>query len=400
MRQFVVIYLLPFVASIFFTVFIALNPEYSGLFFTDSDIDKEINTDYSFIEHFNHQPNLEDDFLNSNANSENIFLLGSSELTHNTDAIPYHFISNQFDVKVKAVGHAGNQCLSILTQLIANQEKLYHAPIVIILSPSWFESKSTKGTPSEIFLEFNSEWYLNKILNNKIDKPYTAYINQRVADMFQDFNSPNLELKLMFNQHQAAKSFIHQLLFQPVILADEQLLSFRNLINPFRVVHKNAYQRKTMLSKNIQFNWDSIFTYSKSQVLKNASNNNLGIANDLYPEFEHKKGHVQPVAPRFNQELKDMQMLIEFLKKKKANVTFIISPLNPFYFKNLKELNPTINHIETCLQDNGFKYLNLFESDTTKYDKALLFDVMHLSDYGWYKIDQFIIENYHLTNAN
>ncbi len=138
----------------------------------------------------------------------------------------------------------------------------------------------------------------------------------------------------------------------------------------------------------------------QSQVLKNASNNNLGIANDLYPEFEHKKGHVQPVAPRFNQELKDMQMLIEFLKKKKANVTFIISPLNPFYFKNLKELNPTINHIETCLQDNGFKYLNLFESDTTKYDKALLFDVMHLSDYGWYKIDQFIIENYHLTNAN
>ena len=85
MRQFVVIYLLPFVASIFFTVFIALNPEYSGLFFTDSDIDKEINTDYSFIEHFNHQPNLEDDFLNSNANSENKVLLGVRDLKDGKD---------------------------------------------------------------------------------------------------------------------------------------------------------------------------------------------------------------------------------------------------------------------------------------------------------------------------
>jgi poly-D-alanine transfer protein DltD len=39
----------------------------------------------------------------------------------------------------------------------------------------------------------------------------------------------------------------------------------------------------------------------------------------------------------------------------------------------------------------------MFEPDTNKYDKALLSDVMHLSPYGWYKIDRFIIDNYHLV---
>lgn len=400
MKQFVVIYLLPFIAALYFTIYIAFNPKINNYIFPVKSIEKETNIDYNFIEHFNHDPFYENDFLSSNTTSENIFLLGSSELTHNTAAIPYHFISNHFDVKVKAVGHAGNQCLSILSQLLAHHQKLQNAPIVIILSPSWFESKTTKGTPSEIFLEFNSDRSLNKILNNKTDKQYTDYLNKRVADMFHDFNSPNLELKLMYNQHQASKSFIHQTLFKPVMVIDEQLLAFRNIINPFKLFDAQGYQRKIIQSKNIQINWDSIFAMSKSQVLNNASNNNLGIANDHYPEFKNKKGRIQPVNPRFNQELQDMEVLIQYLKKKNANASFIISPLNPFYFKNLKELNPTIIHIEKCIQSNGFKYLNLFESDTAKYNKALLFDVMHLSDFGWYKIDQFIIDNYQLIYAN
>jgi poly-D-alanine transfer protein DltD len=181
---------------------------------------------------------------------------------------------------------------------------------------------------------------------------------------------------------------------------DKKLLAFRNLINPFKEQHHQPFHRNTITTKNININWDSLFATSKNQVLNNANNNHLGIANALYPEFENKTGHIQPVAQLFNQELNDMQVLIEFLKAKNANASFIISPLNPFYFKNLKELDPTIQEIEKCLTANRFKYLNLFESDTTKYDKALLFDVMHLSDFGWYKIDQFIIENYHLSHAN
>jgi D-alanyl-lipoteichoic acid biosynthesis protein DltD len=399
MKQFLVMHLLPLIAGVLITINIAFHPSINNYFFKDNTSKQPIDSNYFFLEHFNHVEFYEDDFLKNNDKTENIFLLGSSELTHPSEAIPYHFISNRFDVKVKGVGHAGNQCLSILSQLLAKQEIINQAPIVIILSPSWFESKATKGTPSAIFLEFNSNRFLHQMIQNNTSNFYSDYLFKRVSDLYQEFNSPNLELRLMFNKYQASKSVLHQLLYKPVIMADEQLMELRNMINPFHSLTHQKFKRNTIMPKDITINWDSLFTKSRNQILNNASNNTMGIANEIYPEFEHKKGHVQPVSITFNQELQDMQVLIKFLNENHAQASFIISPLNPYYFKNLPALNPTIQQIELCLKTNGFKYLNLFESDSTKYDKALLFDVMHLSDFGWYKIDQFIINNYHLANA-
>ncbi|HRG59209.1 MAG TPA: D-alanyl-lipoteichoic acid biosynthesis protein DltD [Bacteroidia bacterium] len=400
MKQFIAIYLIPFIVSIIFTYQIASYPPLNQSIFKENKTNQAIDTNYRFIEHFNHLEFYENDFLHSNSNVENIYMLGSSELTHNSDAIPYQFISNRFDVKVKGVGHAGNQCLSILTQLLAKAEIIKHAPIVIILSPSWFESKTSKGSPSSVFLEFNSNRFLHQIINDKNHNFYCEYVYKRVSDMYQEFNSPNLEIRIMYAQHQASKSWFLQVLYKPILVADKELIGIRNEINPLHPLSHKNFERKAINPNHIKINWDSLFAASKSQVLKNASNNHLGIANELYSEYANKKGRVQPVALHYNQELQDMQMLIKFLNEKHAKASFVISPLNPFYYKNLKDLNPTIQQIEDCLQKYGFNYLNLFESDTAKYDKALLFDVMHLSDYGWYKIDQFIIENYHLTNAS
>jgi len=39
----------------------------------------------------------------------------------------------------------------------------------------------------------------------------------------------------------------------------------------------------------------------------------------------------------------------------------------------------------------------MFETDTLKYDKAVLFDIMHMSKFGWNKINKFIVETYKLT---
>ncbi|PIY05629.1 MAG: hypothetical protein COZ21_04000, partial [Bacteroidetes bacterium CG_4_10_14_3_um_filter_31_20] len=131
---------------------------------------------------------------------------------------------------------------------------------------------------------------------------------------------------------------------------------------------------------------------------KNSNNNNFGINNQYYTNYVHgRKGKVEPVNVCFNQELEDFKMLLKLLKKKRANVRFVISPLNPLYCKNLNELSPTINIIENEIKSNGFNYLNMFETDTLKYDKAVLFDIMHMSKFGWNKINKFIVETYKLT---
>jgi D-alanine transfer protein len=398
MKQFVLVYVLPLIVAIAITLNLALSNPINRFFFEDKSPQKSINADFKYLENFYDEPIYENQFLNSNSNAATIYLLGSSELTHNSNAIPYNFISDHFRVKVKAIGHAGNQCLSIFSQLLANQQKLDNAPIVIILSPGWFESKASKGCPSDVFLEFNSYRFLNKIITTQDADEFYTYLNERIATLFDEFNSPNLELRLMNYKHQTTLSFIHQTLYTPVITADEQLLKLRNKIHPIPQNNHPFHPRISIAQENFFFNWDSLYSNSKRQVINNASGNKLGIANDYYPAFENKKGRIQPVANEYNQELKDMQVLIKFLKEKNANASFIISPLNPFYYKNLKDLSPTIAIIEQTIKANGFKYLNMFEPDTNKYDKTLLSDVMHLSPYGWYKIDRFIIDNYHLVH--
>lgn len=391
------VWLIYFIPLLFAVALLFLFHKNLNLLFFISKSEPVSDSSFRYIENFGNKKYLEDQFLLNNDSIKTIFMLGSSELSNSTEAIPYNFISNHFKTKLVGVGHAGNQCFSIYSQLLANEDRLKDAPIVIILSPGWFESKSAKGTSSVIFLEYNSEWFLKTINRNTKDSEFTAYEHKRIAQLYNEFSSPNLEIKLMNFKHCSSLSFIHKIIYYPVILADNILLNFKEKITPNRIA-LNSEIRKPIESENVKINWDSLFINSKEEIIKNSNNNRYGINNTYYSEYINgKRGKVEPVSIYFNQELEDFKMLIKLLKKKEANVCFVMSPLNPIYCKNLKDLKPTINIIENEIKSNGYNYLNLFETDTLKYDKAVLFDVMHMSEYGWYKIDKFIVDNFKLT---
>jgi poly-D-alanine transfer protein DltD len=36
----------------------------------------------------------------------------------------------------------------------------------------------------------------------------------------------------------------------------------------------------------------------------------------------------------------------------------------------------------------------MYVSDTASYDKGTLMDVMHLGDYGWMQINEFLVEQF------
>jgi len=394
MKKVALIYFLPLLLSLLFLYF--FNNKLNTVFINfDSII--IIDSTCCYLDNFQNNSFFENKFLLSNDSSENIYLLGSSELNEVSEAISYNFISNNFKTKVIGLGHAGNQCFSIYSQLLANENRLKDAPIVIILSPGWFESKSAKGTSSVIFLEYNSEWFLKTINRNIRDTEFTAFENKRISQLYNEFSAPNLELKLMNFKHRSSISFIHKILYSPVIFIDNLLLNFKE-----KEIKQHATNtlndRKPIFPEKVVINWDSLFCSSKEEVAKNSNNNNFGINNQYYTNYVHgRKGKVEPVNVCFNQELEDFKMLLKLLKKKRANVRFVISPLNPLYCKNLNELSPTINIIENEIKSNGFNYLNMFETDTLKYDKAVLFDIMHMSKFGWNKINKFIVETYKLT---
>ena len=98
-----------------------------------------------------------------------------------------------------------------------------------------------------------------------------------------------------------------------------------------------------------------------------------------------------------NTEWQDFKKLVAMLKQKKVNASFMILPINPFYYTNSKELTPFISKLNREAMSNGFPCLNMWCDDTATFEKAVLNDVMHLSSYGLYKVDQFLVNTYKLT---
>lgn len=401
MKRVITEIILPFIVALSIVFCFSHNKRFNELFFCKKTINTPQKSESRYIANFIDNPCFESQFLKSDDNSEIIYLLGSSELTSQSAALPYNFISKYFTTKMYGVGRAGNQCLSIYTQLLANENRLYKAPIIIIISPGWFESKPSKGTSSTIFLDYNSERFLNRILKQNNTLEYQTYLYQRISQLYHDFKSPSLEIKLMNFKSLESKSFIHKVLYASVILCDEFLLSIKENIFSLEYPDNKSFEsfkRPPIVTDSVLINWDSLFKASKQEVLAKSNNNKMGIANDYYSEFINgKHGNIQEVKESNNQEIEDFKMLMKLLKEKNTNACFIISPLNPFYYKNLANILPVTTIIEKEISKNGFPYLNLLETDTVKYDKAMLHDVMHMSDYGWYKVDQFIINTYHLN---
>ncbi len=355
--------------------------------------------DLRYIYNFHGNRYLEDEFLKQPDDSSTIYLLGSSELTSGTKYLSYHFISDRFPVKVMGIGHEGNQCFSIYCQLLAKAGLLEGAPVVIILSPGWFEAKPARGTTSAVFLEYNSEEFLRLLNHYGEEDRFKHYAYAGISRFYDELNAPAAVYRKAYIAYRSSLSFYHRIWCAPVYTWNTIMGIMKD---PSSRYAPHLYYGRGSFEKEVEavdcaINWDSLLTTTKNATLAKATNNALGIENEYYTTWIHgKKGKIQAVAEPCNTELKDFRMLVALLKSKNAKASFILSPLNPHYFTTLPQLQPTVDTLTAVLKRSDFPVLNLFTSDTTGYDKALLSDVMHMSDYGWLQVNRFIINTYGL----
>ena len=54
-----------------------------------------------------------------------------------------------------------------------------------------------------------------------------------------------------------------------------------------------------------------------------------------------------------------------------------------------------MNRVERDIAGYGFPSLNMYVPKKEDYQPATLKDVMHLGDYGWMTINEFLMETYH-----
>ncbi|HLP54252.1 MAG TPA: D-alanyl-lipoteichoic acid biosynthesis protein DltD [Fluviicola sp.] len=385
-------YLLP--AAIAVTVLFLSVKTINGYCFTLPE-SAEVNPNLRYLENFSTNRQYEPLFLAANDTSETIYLMGSSELTRTSSAAPYNFIPDRFQTKVVGIGHAGNQCFSIYSQLLANQDKLENAPIVILLSPGWFHTHFSGGTASSSFLEYNTPTFLNQVLANAPQDEFRAYEAKRIADFYTEIVNPDLSLKLLNYEYQSSKSFIHKGCYYPLIALDKWLNQQKAQMTgkPLDRVHR----RKMIAPEDVRVAWDSLFHTAKAEQRKRSASNELWIEDAFYAETNGKLGEVFPVSDANNTELEDFKMLVKLLKARKANVSFVIMPLNPGYYENCSELTPVMKQLEQELKTNGLPYLNMWNDNPKTFDNGILSDVMHYSDYGWYRVNQFIVNTYHLS---
>lgn len=354
-------------------------------------------SDLRYISAYHGDPELEDQFLAQPGDSTTIYLLGSSELTSGGTYLPYHFISDRFPIKVMGIGHEGNQCFSIFCQMLAYSDRLKNAPVVIILSPGWFEDKSSQGTSSAVLLEYLSDRLLNRIVQLPHNSEFQHYAYEGISRYAPEFSSPSAAFRLANTAHRSSVSPIHSAVVGPLNAWNSFCRNLKKSTGNERESTQQNSRTFTFPSSSFSIPWDSIETALIEKHRQAAGNNSMGIEAEYYSNYINgKRARVRPVTFSYNREWRDFLSLLKLLEESNSNASFVISPLHAGYYTNLPDLQPVIDSLRSEIGKSGFPCLDLFQSDSTKYRKHLLSDVMHFSEAGWLQVNRFIIDTYGL----
>lgn len=346
---------------------------------------------------FDSNPILEEAFLNSKRRKTSIHVLGSSELACTSPSVVHSFIPKQTGVSVTSVGREGNQSFSMYLQLLANRERLKNKNIVFIISPVWFNRYNCMGTRATVLLRYASDAFLNRVMQDDVVNPlYKSYAYKRIAETFRQDKLPQrLAVAKIVNTvpDKRTKSFIGLLVNSTIAQLDALMFHFFNVNKPLNSHFNNHFVfSNPPIHKTI--NWDSLFVHTRNKVANSITTNDWGMEDSFYTERINGNQRLVHMPDDENTpELSDFKMLVSFCKDEMVNASFIILPMNPYYLTNLDTLTPIVGQLEREIKSADFPYLNMWQTDTAFYDKYILSDELHLSEYGWYVADKFIADN-------
>lgn len=330
------------------------------------------------------------DFISSIKNDKQLTIFGSSEFS-DSPFCPYNYLPDSLGIQSMGLGHEYHQNLSILCELLATDEYLKNSNICVILSLSWFESK---GTNTSAFLEFVRPLFFNKIVQNK-------------------------NIKLEYKKHIGQYIYKHQNEIEGItndmgILKDIYLLNSNNLLHKIEAKYRR-YLRKIVPSESFSFDLELIYSKPKKQngdlslqakklqkeFISTTTSNNLFVYDEYYTKYlidengKERRGSTSNINLDNNNELNDFFLLVKYLNSKAANCSFVIQPLNPYYYDDLHKYNGLVNIITKVLDKYKIPYLNMHVSKKSNYEPGTLKDIMHLGDYGWIEVNSFLKKIYH-----
>ncbi len=354
--------------------------------FADKHFEIEKNAEYT-----NYADNLKAKWqiIQALASKKSVVLFGSSELTSNSPYQCSRFFRDSLYCSMTSIGHAGNQCMSIMAQLMAFEQFNEKSKIAIIVSPSWFMDGYAKGTALQPFLEYNDVEMLNTALQS--DATFSDALAKYMLSHETDFRGASVAIDHAMDEMKYDSK-------PQQGIASKMATSIRHQFQ--RTEQGNKFVAAIMKDwpdsacRQVNESWWSALSEKANQRHSEKSNNNTwGVSNEYYDEYlKGDKKKIVAVDHDYNQELEDFRMLVSYVKLRKMNAVFILQPLNPLAYENLQQGDSTVEEVSAIISNSSYPYLNLFTSDTAQYKKPLLDDVMHFGDYGFLLTNQFIYE--------
>ena len=326
------------------------------------------------------------EWISALKNKENIILLGSSEFG-TFPRSSYLELPDSLNIPCVGFGHAFHQSFSMYCQVLAGREYLKDAKICVIFSPSWLE---TEGTNIEAFLEFVPTNFLRKIIHDdKISKTFKNKIGEYIYRNDDLIENPNHVLKLYKSAY----------LTKDLPYLKDKFEQFKNNISSVRYEVKPLTPKSSR--KSLPLDYKNQMQNTKDEFIKSVKTNKIFVSDEYYTEYILDKktgkignGNVSKLDYLNSQEMKDFLMLIQILKYYKADVSIIIQPINNYHYRGTKNLNTAIQSIEKELKSKKIPYLNLFAYSNAEFEPAVLNDIMHLGNYGWMKVNHFLVGKY------
>ena len=321
-----------------------------------------------------------------------IVLFGSSELTtEDHPAKPVNFFNTGLGRPLFALGHAGNQSFSMHAQLIASDADLAHARLAILISPSWFlDNAAVNGTELAAFLEYQPSPSLYSTYRRvKAGDTLAAPVGAFLAEHERELGTAQ-PIALWLARNASATGRWLYAYSQPWNEAIINATSDDMLFSPRLEERQPASGTITS-----PVDWQALYTRAKQDHLAQCTNNRVQV-NDAY-YAAHVQGRTREVEVHpldANRELRDFRGFLVYLQAMHARPYFILQPLNPYVYTNLPEMDPTMEVIRGELDRCGFPFLDMWVSDTTRFEPGTLTDVMHLGPLGWYKVDSALAAYY------
>jgi D-alanine transfer protein len=322
-------------------------------------------------------------FLANIRNKNHLSLMGSSEFA-DLPYSSYYFLPDSIGIPTVGFGHAYHQSFSIMAEMLAAQKDLKNAKVCIFVSPTWF---IVDGTNIEAFLEFVPINFLKSIAKNKdIPDKYKLKIGEFITKNYEHISCTNGILNYYKNLY---KTKDIPTLFQSAKNLSTSFESINYEIDLLNSKQSLKFQDRTTLDKKVQ-----------TDFLQSIKTNSIFVNDEYYKKFifdPKVKNPKYDYSKDFffsNQELEDFTLLIEVLKRYDCDASFIIQPMNPHYYTSMENFNPAINEVRRLIKKNNFPCLDLFSIKKEDFEPGTLNDVMHLGDFGWTKVSNFLVKTY------